>query len=605
MKSFLRILRFIAPYKGYAWLNVLCNVLAVLFSLVSITMIIPFLGILIGTTDPVYEIPEFRLSASYFKEFLYYKITSIVQEKGNMEALGFVCVLVAVSFFFRNLFRYLALYFLTPLRNGVVRDIRAQLHTKVLHLPIAYFTEKRKGDVMARLTNDVKEVEQSIISSLEMTVRDPLTIIAFTLALFSMSPQLTMFVFMVFPVAGFIIGKIGRSLKRTSTKAQDKLADILALIEENISGLNIIKSFNAEKRIDRKFREENQNYYRISNRMFRKRYLSSPTSEMLSMTVLVTVMWFGGKLVLKDGSLTPDVFLGYITLFSQMIPPAKSLTTAFYNIQKGNAAADRINEVIIENNPIVDPEKPKAYTGLGKEISFKNVTFDYGDGPVLKNINLSIPKGKTYALVGQSGSGKTSLMNLVPRFYDVTEGEVLLDDIRLRDLNLSDIRKHIGMVSQDSILFNDTVARNIALGKEEASMEEVVEAAKIANAHEFITQLPDGYDTNIGDGGGRLSGGQKQRLAIARAVLINPEILLLDEATSALDTESERLVQEALEKLLKGRTSLVIAHRLSTIQHADKIIVMQDGKVIETGTHLELAAKDGVYKKLLDMQSFE
>ena len=605
MKSFLRILRFIAPYKGYAWLNVLCNVLAVLFSLVSITMIIPFLGILIGTTDPVYEIPEFRLSASYFKEFLYYKITSIVQEKGNMEALGFVCVLVAVSFFFRNLFRYLALYFLTPLRNGVVRDIRAQLHTKVLHLPIAYFTEKRKGDVMARLTNDVKEVEQSIISSLEMTVRDPLTIIAFTLALFSMSPQLTMFVFMVFPVAGFIIGKIGRSLKRTSTKAQDKLADILALIEENISGLNIIKSFNAEKRIDRKFREENQNYYRISNRMFRKRYLSSPTSEMLSMTVLVTVMWFGGKLVLKDGSLTPDVFLGYITLFSQMIPPAKSLTTAFYNIQKGNATADRINEVIIENNPIVDPEKPKAYTGLGKEISFKNVTFDYGDGPVLKNINLSIPKGKTYALVGQSGSGKTSLMNLVPRFYDVTEGEVLLDDIRLRDLNLSDIRKHIGMVSQDSILFNDTVARNIALGKEEASMEEVVEAAKIANAHEFITQLPDGYDTNIGDGGGRLSGGQKQRLAIARAVLINPEILLLDEATSALDTESERLVQEALEKLLKGRTSLVIAHRLSTIQHADKIIVMQDGKVIETGTHLELAAKDGVYKKLLDMQSFE
>ena len=605
MKSFLRILRFIAPYKGYAWLNVLCNVLAVLFSLVSITMIIPFLGILIGTTDPVYEIPEFRLSASYFKEFLYYKITSIVQEKGNMEALGFVCVLVAVSFFFRNLFRYLALYFLTPLRNGVVRDIRAQLHTKVLHLPIAYFTEKRKGDVMARLTNDVKEVEQSIISSLEMTVRDPLTIIAFTLALFSMSPQLTMFVFMVFPVAGFIIGKIGRSLKRTSTKAQDKLADILALIEENISGLNIIKSFNAEKRIDRKFREENQNSYIMSNRMFRKRYLSSPTSEMLSMTVLVTVMWFGGKLVLKDGSLTPDVFLGYITLFSQMIPPAKSLTTAFYNIQKGNAAADRINEVIIENNPIVDPEKPKAYTGLGKEISFKNVTFDYGDGPVLKNINLSIPKGKTYALVGQSGSGKTSLMNLVPRFYDVTEGEVLLDDIRLRDLNLSDIRKHIGMVSQDSILFNDTVARNIALGKEEASMEEVVEAAKIANAHEFITQLPDGYDTNIGDGGGRLSGGQKQRLAIARAVLINPEILLLDEATSALDTESERLVQEALEKLLKGRTSLVIAHRLSTIQHADKIIVMQDGKVIETGTHLELAAKDGVYKKLLDMQSFE
>ena len=528
----------------------------------------------------------------------------LIENRGELPALGFVCILVASSFFFRNAFRYLSLYFLVPLRNGVVRDVRRKLHAKVLDLPISYFSEKRKGDVMARLTSDLVEIEHSIIASLEMTVRDPLTLIAFTIALFSMSPDLTVFVLIVFPIAGFIIGKIGRSLKRTSGKAQAKLAEILSMIEENVTGLPIIKAFNAEKRIDRRFGEENQRYFKIANRMFRKQYLSSPTSEMLSMITLVTVMWFGGKLVLQDGELTPDVFLGYITLFSQMIPPAKSLTTAFYRIQKGNAAADRVHDLLSEQNPIADPVQPKTFTGLESGVSFKNVNFSYTEEPVLKNINLEIPKGQTFALVGQSGSGKTTLCNLVPRFYDVSSGSISLDDKNIKDLAVADYRRHIGMVSQDSILFNDTVAKNIALGKEDASMEEIEAAAKIANAHEFISQLPEGYHTNIGDGGGRLSGGQKQRIAIARAVLINPDVLLLDEATSALDTESERLVQEALETLLKGRTSIVIAHRLSTIQHADQIVVMHEGEVVEMGTHDELSSKEGVYRKLLDMQSF-
>ncbi len=606
MKPFLRILAYIKPYRNYAILNILLNLFAVLFSLVSITMIIPFLGILIGTVDPVQTLPEFSGSPAYFKDYLYYQITQIVQNKGQISALGFVCILVSASFFMRNFFRYFAQFFLAPLRQGIVRDIRQKVHTKVLQLPVSYFTEKRKGDIIARMSSDVVEIETSVISTLEVLVRDPLTIVTFTITLFAMSPELTLFVFLVFPIAGFIIGKIGRSLKRTSTKAQNQLGKILAMIEENVGGLRVIKAFKAEPLIDQSFGKENERYRTISVRMFRKRNLASPTSEFLSITTLSTVMWFGGKLVLEEQSLSPDVFMGYITLFSQMISPAKSLTSAFYSIQKGNAASDRIIEVLDAHNPIVDPVEPKSLDKLNQSIQFKDMYFGYGEKHVLKNINLEIPAGKSYALVGQSGSGKTSMTHLVPRFYDVDQGGVYLDGINVKDLKLDSLRGLIGMVTQDSILFHDSIARNIGLGKPDASMDEIQEAAKIANAHDFILELPEGYDTNIGDGGNRLSGGQKQRIAIARAVLVDPKILILDEATSALDTESERLVQDALEKLMKNRTSLVVAHRLSTVQHCDAIVVLHQGEIVEIGSHEELSQKpQGVYRKLLTMQNLE
>jgi len=605
MEYFLRILKYIKPYLPFALMNILFNVLSVLFSLFSLTMVIPFLGILFETQEKVYNPPSLSLNATALKENFYAIISSIVDEKGKVEALFFICILVLVTFFFRNLFRYLSLYFLTPVRNGVVHDMRMDLHKKVISLPLPFFTEKRKGDITARMTSDLVEIEWSIMSSLEMLFKDPLNIILYLATLIVISPQLTIFVVILFPVTGIVIGLIGRSLKKSSDKGQKKMGDLLSIIDENISGLRIIKAFNAEAHINRNFEKDSFEYNSIMTKLLRKKDLSSPMSEFLSTIVMVIVMWFGGQLVLSDNSaLTAQEFIGYILIFSQIIPPAKSLTTSYYHIQKGSASAQRIYEVLDAENEIIEAKNPKHIKLLNNQIEFKNLTFSYEKQEVLKDINFSIGKGKVVALVGQSGSGKSTLADLLARFYDINKGEILIDNNNIKEIALNDLRSLMGIVSQDSILFNDTIFNNIRLGNVNASEHEVKEAAKIANAHEFIKATENGYSTNIGDSGNKLSGGQKQRLSIARAILKNPEILILDEATSSLDTESERLVQDALDKLMHSRTSLVIAHRLSTIQNADEILVLENGSIIERGTHQELIAQNGHYKKLSELQSF-
>jgi len=568
-------------------------------------MVIPFLGILFETQEKVYNPSPLSFDATALKENFYALISSIIDEKGKVEALLFICILVLVTFFFRNLFRYLSLYFLTPIRNGVVHDMRMDLHKKVISLPLPFFTEKRKGDLTARMTSDLVEIEWSIMSSLEMIFKDPLNIVVYLLALVFISPQLTMFVIILFPITGLIIGVIGRSLKKSSDRGQNKMGDLLSIIDENISGLRIIKAFNAESHINKNFEKESSEYKSIMTKLLRKKDLSSPMSEFLSTIVMVIVMWFGGQLVLNaDGGLTAQEFIGYILIFSQIIPPAKSLTTSYYYIQKGSASAQRVYEILDAKNEITDVENPKQIKLLNNQIEFRNLSFSYEKQEVLKNINFSIGKGKMIALVGQSGSGKSTLADLLVRFYDINQGEILIDNNNIKEIALHDLRALMGIVSQESILFNDTIFNNIHLGNINASEQEVIEAAKIANAHDFILETQNGYNTNIGDRGNKLSGGQKQRLSIARAILKNPEILILDEATSALDTESERLVQDALDKLMHSRTSLVIAHRLSTIKNADEILVLDKGYIIERGTHQELIAQNGHYKKLSDLQSF-
>jgi subfamily B ATP-binding cassette protein MsbA len=516
--------------------------------------------------------------------------------------IGFVIIIL---YFLKNLFRYLAMYFLAVVRNGVVKDLRNDLYLKVLILPLSYFNEKRKGDIIARMTNDVQEVEWSIMSSLEMAFRDPITIIASLVILFVISPSLTIFVLVLLPISGLIIGRIGKSLKRTSDKGQKKMGFILSVIEESISGLRIIKAFNAIDFADKRFRKTNQEYNRLMIRLYRKRDLASPLSEFLSACVVTIVLWYGGKLVFTPGNfLDAATFLIYLGIFSQLMPPAKSITQAFYNIKKGAASIDRIEQVLSE--PEVIEEKPEAISkkDFRSDIEYRDVSFSYDTEPVLHQINLTISKSKTIAVVGPSGGGKSTLVDLLPRFYDCIKGQILIDGIDIRDLIISDLRGLMGIVSQETILFNDSVFNNIAFGMDNVSESDVISAAKVANAHEFIEKMPLGYSTNIGDRGAKLSGGQRQRLSIARAVLKNPPILILDEATSALDTESERLVQQALENLMRNRTSIVIAHRLSTIQFADEIIVMQNGRLVERGTHNNLLATNGVYRKLYELQSF-
>jgi len=586
-------------------MNIFFNVLSVLFSLVSLTMVVPFLGILFETQEKVYNPPPLSLNSAALKDNFYAIISSIVDEKGKVEALFFICILVLVTFFFRNLFRYLSLYFLTPIRNGVVHDLRMELHKKVISLPLPFFTEKRKGDITARMTSDLVEIEWSIMSSLEMIFKDPLNILIYLATLIVISPQLTIFVVLLFPVTGVIIGVIGRSLKKSSDRGQNKMGDLLSIIDENISGLRIIKAFNAESHINKNFEKDSTEYKSIMTKLLRKKDLSSPMSEFLSTIVMVIVMWFGGQLVLSaNGGLTAQEFIGYILIFSQIIPPAKSLTTSYYHIQKGSASAQRVYEILDAENEIIEATNPKQIKLLNNQIEFKNLTFSYEKQEVLKDINFSICKGKMVALVGQSGSGKSTLADLLARFYDINKGEILIDNNNIKEIALHDLRSLMGIVSQDSILFNDTIFNNIRLGNVNASEQEVIEAAKIANAHEFIQATENGYNTNIGDSGNKLSGGQKQRLSIARAILKNPDILILDEATSSLDTESERLVQDALNKLMHSRTSLVIAHRLSTIQNADEILVLEKGCIIERGTHQDLITQNGHYKKLSDLQSF-
>ncbi len=614
MKNFFGVLRYVKGYWNYAVLNIVFNLLSVIFSVFSIAMLFPFLQILFtdDTTKLVAIIqqgsPTVHFSTSSFIDFINYQLAKGTVEQGKLTVLVWICIFIIITIFLKNLFRYLGMYFLAPIRNGVVRDMRNKILDKVLQLPLSYYSEERKGDIMSRMTADVQEIEWSIMCSLEMIFREPITIIIFLVIMVVISPQLTLFAFILLPITAFAIGRIGKSLRRSSTQGKEKMGILLSILEETLGGLRIIKGFNAEKHISSRFAEENQAYTNISVKMYRKVDLASPMSEFMGVSVMVIILYFGGKLVLDEHHLMEgSVLITYIAIFSQILTPAKAFTTAYYSVQKGLASAERIDKILNAEVTIKDAENPISITKFEKEIEYKNVSFAYREGEVgwvLNNINLKIEKGKTIALVGQSGSGKTTMADMLPRFYDASQGEILIDGVSVKNAKIKDIRALMGIVTQESILFNDTVYNNIAFGIENVTEEKVIEAAKIANAHEFISQMSEGYQTNIGDRGNKMSGGQRQRMSIARAVLKNPPILILDEATSALDTESERLVQDALNKLMKNRTSIVIAHRLSTIQHADEIIVLQKGEIIERGTHLQLISQNGTYKKLHEMQSF-
>ena len=605
MKQFFRILTYIKPYSIYASLNILFNIFSIIFSLVSLTMVIPFLGILFDETSRVDSAPDLAFNADSIKDNFYYLISKTVQDKGEVDTLALICILIVVTFFLKNLFRYLALFFLIPIRNGIVHNIRVDLHKKMLSLSMPFFTEKRKGDLTSRLTSDLVEIEWSIMSSIEMIFKDPIQIFIYLTTLIIISPKLTLFVIILFPITGIIIAAIGKSLKRTSDKGQKKMGFLLSIIDENLSGLKIIKAFNAENQINKNFNKNSSEYKKIMTSLLRKKDLSSPLSEFLSTIVLAIVMWFGGQIVLNgDNLMSGQEFIGYILIFSQIIPPARSLTSSYYHIQKGSAAAQRIYEILDEKNTINDSINAKSINSVQNKITYSNVSFKYQSLNVLNGINFEILKGQKVALVGQSGSGKTTIADLLARFYDIEIGKIFIDNINIKDIKKSNLRNIMGIVNQDSILFNDTIYNNIKLSNQSAKKEDVINAAKVANAHDFILKTENGYNTIIGDQGNKLSGGQKQRLSIARAVLKNPDILILDEATSSLDTKSEKLVQESLENLMKSRTSLIIAHRLSTIKNADKIIVLDKGKVVEEGTHDNLIKKKGHYKKLYDLQSF-
>lgn len=607
MKNYLRLLRYVKSYKSYAFLNIFFNMLSVVFSLFSLTMVIPFLNVLFGQQQ-VYEKVEWSFSVNAALTNFNYFLSQYIIEHGKIPALTYICILIVVLFFLKNLFRYLAMYFISPIRNGVVRDLRNKMYNKILFLPLTYFSEERKGDLMSRMTSDVQEIEWSIMQSLEVIFREPLTVGLYLATMVLMSPQLSLFVFILLPIAGILIGQIGKSLRRTSSKSQAKMGILLSAIEETLSGLRIVKAFTAENFFEKKFHKLNDEYRKLMIRLYRKRDLTSPLSEFLGAVVMVIVIFFGGQLVLDSAhKLEPSVFIYFIVIFSQLIPPAKSFSEAYSNVQRGLASVDRINKILDAEITIADKEHAIQLADFNHAIEYRDVSFAYhkgGSGWVLKNINLKIEKGKTIALVGQSGSGKTTLVDLLPRFYDLEHGEILIDGENINQYKLNDLRGNMGIVNQESILFNDTIFNNIAFGLDSISIEDVEKAAKIANAHDFISQMKDGYQTNVGDRGGRLSGGQRQRISIARAILKNPPILILDEATSALDTESERLVQDALTSLMKNRTTLVVAHRLSTIQHADEIIVMQQGEIIERGNHLQLLGRSGVYKKLYELQAF-
>jgi len=607
MEYFKKILRFAIPYSKYGYLNIFFNILYSIFNVLSIVIFIPTLGILFGTQEEVTVAPTYEGIGNlqeYAEGSLNYFLTQQVANDGPLAALAFICIASIIIFFLKNLFRYAAMYVLAHLRTGMVKDIQDNLYLKTLDLPLSYFTEQKKGDLLARMTSDVKEIEGSIINSLEALAREPITILIVLVSMLAISAKLTLFVFIFLPIAGFLISIVGRKLKAQSLEAQKETGIFLSFIEETLTGLKIIKGFNVESKLAKKFTQSTLKFKTIMTAVLQRKGLASPFSEFLGVTVVITVLWYGGSLVLgKQSSLTPQEFMGYIGLFYTIINPIKSITTVNYNIKKGNASAERVFEILETENPIVEKENAIDKTSFDKGIVLENISFKYEDEHVLKKFNLQVPKGHSVALVGQSGSGKSTIANLVTRFYDVNEGEVKIDGINIKELTKKSLRNLLGLVTQDSILFNDTVKNNIGLGKENATEEEIIEAAKIANAHEFITELPNGYDTNIGDSGNKLSGGQKQRLSIARAVLKNPPIMILDEATSALDTESERLVQDALEKMMRNRTSIVIAHRLSTIQNANTIVVLQKGEIVEQGSHEELLAKNGTYKKLVEMQS--
>lgn len=608
MSNLKKIYRFAKPYKKQVYLNIICNIFYALFSTLSLVTLIPVLKVIFKDTEPVTVKPVYmgidKLKVFIEKSLNYY-LTQTINEYGQFYVLMFIIGIIITLFLLKNFTNYLGLYYATHLRNGVIKDLRTEAYQKVVKLPFSYYSATTKGDVIARITTDVNEISNSFMNFLEMIVKQPLTIV-FTLGtMFVLSTKLTLFVLVFIPIAGYIISKVGKSLKKRSMRVQEQQGKLLSILEETVGGLKVIKAFTAESIFSRKFKNINENLFNSSNAVANRQNLASPLSELLGIIVIGVLLVYGGYLVFEDETMEAGFFLGYILLAYNILTPAKDISKASYSLKRGDASAERINDLLEANVMIGDKHDAVEKSSFESGITIENINFRYEEENVLHNFSLTVPKGQTVALVGQSGSGKSTIANLLTRFYDVQEGSIKIDGIDIRDYKLYALRKLMGLVTQDSILFNDTIYSNVALGKENATEQEIIEALKVANAYEFVKTLPEGIQTNIGDSGNKLSGGQRQRLSIARAVLKNPPIMILDEATSALDTESERLVQEALENMMQNRTSVVIAHRLSTIQKADRIIVMQKGKIVEQGTHDELLAYNGTYKKLVSMQSFE
>ena len=615
MKDFLRILRrFVPPYKRYLVGNILFNILSAILNLFSFALIIPILQILFKIDKGVYTYmpvvidwanwDSVKALPEIWKNNFFWFVSDLIEREGGSFTLIILGVFLVVMTFLKVASMYLAFYMMIPIRTGVVRDIRNQINRKITQLSLGFFSEERKGDILARVSGDVNEIEASIMSSLDMLFKNPILISIYLIGMILISWQLTLFVFILLPFAGYVMGQVGKKLKRRSLEGQQQWGALMSQIEETLGGLRIIKAFNAEKKIQDRFERANELFRQTTTRVYRRQQMAHPMSEFLGTATIAVVLWYGGSLILSNNSsIDAATFIYYLVIFYSIINPAKDLSKAAYAIQKGLASMTRIDKILMAQSDINDPEQPKPVK-FTHAIEYRNVWFRYRNDWVLKGINLTIPKGKTVALVGQSGSGKSTLVDLLPRFYDVTEGSIAIDDTDIRQVKLVDLRGLMGNVNQEAILFNDTFFNNIAFGVEGATREQVEEAAKIANAHDFIMASEHGYDTNIGDRGGKLSGGQRQRISIARAILKNPPILILDEATSALDTESEHLVQEALENLMRNRTTIVIAHRLSTIKNADEICVMHEGEIVERGCHEDLLKLDGYYKRLCDMQSF-
>ena len=607
MKGIIHILkRFLPPYKKYVILAFIFNILTAVLNVISFATIIPILQVLFKINRSAFtfipwDSPDYTLMDVVFNNMNWY-ITQLIETNGSSYTLMLLAVTLIIMTLLKTASAYLGSYFIIPIRTGVVKDIRNNINDKILSLPLAFFSEERKGDILSRISGDVNEVENSVMSSLDMLFKNPILILIYLTTMTVLSWQLTLFVLLVLPIMGFIMGRVGRTLKRTSFEAQNKWGELMSQVEETLSGLRVIKAFVAENKISKRFHNGSNEFRRMSNRISRRQQLAHPMSELLGTITIAIVLWFGGSLILGNNSaIDAATFIYYLTIFYSIINPAKEFSKSAYAVQRGLASMERIDKILDAKNPITDPEKP-VDINFNSKIEYKGVWFKYINDWVIKGVNLTIEKGKTIALVGQSGSGKSTLADLLPRFYDIQEGGIYIDGVDIRDVKIHELRSLMGNVNQDPILFNDTIYNNIAFGMKDVSESRVIEAAKIANAHEFIMATEDGYNTNIGDRGGKLSGGQRQRISIARAILKNPEILIFDEATSALDTDSERLVQEALDKLMKDRTTIIIAHRLSTIRNADTIYVMKDGEIVEQGKHDSLYKLGGYYTKLCDMQ---